>query len=119
MPSEHDCPDTQMLAPVPALPQPPQLLGSVLVLVHAPLQSASGSAPQVQVPALQNWPLVQALPHEPASRAPQLLLSDSGFTQLPPQSMSVRGHEVTHLPNEHTWAVLRQSLPWLPASTEH
>ena len=73
-----------MLAPVPALPQPPQLLGSVLVSVHAPLQEASGAAPQEQAPLLQNSPPVQALPHEPASREPQLLSSESGFTQLLP-----------------------------------
>ena len=73
-----------MLVPASALPQPPQLAMSVLVLVQAPPQKASGALPQVQTPVLQNSPPVQAWPHEPASRGPQLSLSERVFTQLVP-----------------------------------
>jgi hypothetical protein len=106
-------PPVQTKGPPPSGEQPPQLLLSLLVLVQTPLQNASGAAPQVQAPALQNSPPRQELPQEavPLANGPQLPLSVSGFTQLLPHWMSPVGQETTHLPEEQTWPLVQMLVP--------
>lgn len=63
-------------------PQAPQLLTSLCVSTHIPLQSCLGAA-QVgtQAPAVHDCPIGHARPH-----APQLLGSVCVSTQAPPQT---------------------------------
>lgn len=65
------------------LPQAPQLAGSVLMFLQAPLQQVcpgphAGLQVNWQVPFTQFWPLAQARP-----QAPQLLTSLLVLTQVP------------------------------------
>ena len=62
--------------------QKPQWLGSVLVLIQAPLQLVVPlGQPVPQLPFAQVWPEAQTLP-----QAPQLLLSVWVFTQAVPHT---------------------------------
>lgn len=60
------------------LPQPPQLLGSVCVFTHWPLQSVPAQV-ATQEPFWQLWPLVHAFP-----QLPQFCGSVWVFTQVLP-----------------------------------
>jgi hypothetical protein len=69
------------------MPQPPQLLGSVLVFTQVPLQSFSPVAQfWLQTPMSHRLPAPQTLPH-----CPQLLGSLSVLVQTPPHSCSPPG----------------------------
>jgi hypothetical protein len=68
-------PFAQLCPPEQALPQAPQLAGSVAVVTQVVPQSVCPVA-QPQEPFEQLWPLAQAVPH-----APQLLESVAVFVQ--------------------------------------
>lgn len=71
----------------------PQLLASVLVFTHVPLQLVVPLG-HVHTPALHVVPPLHALAH-----VPQLLLSVEVFTQLEPHNVDPLGH--VHTPLEH------------------
>jgi len=69
-----------------ALPQPPQLVGSVSTSTHAPLQSFVFE-PHTHVPDWQTAPAPHVLPH-----APQLVGSIEVSVHSPPQYVSPTRH---------------------------
>jgi hypothetical protein len=71
-------------------PQAPQLLISVCVFVHVPLQVVAPTAQELHVPAVQLFPAGQA-----RAQAPQFWLSLSSFTQRPEQDVNPAGHEAS------------------------
>src|SRR5262249_58313456 len=85
-------PPTQSWPLGPCRPQLPQLLGSLLVLTHVPLQRLCPDG-QVQLPPLQLWPPPQTRP-----QTPQLLASVCRLTQPPAQAVSGLGQSRTQLP---------------------
>ena len=103
---------------VHAWPQLPQFWSSVWVFTHEPEQLLSVPQPEappsgvlvlaVQVPALQTWVLVQAVP-----QAPQLLLLVWRFTQLLPQAVWPPVQLIWQTPPLQTWLVA-QAWPQLP-----
>ena len=67
LPAGHaQVPAAQLMPPVQAMPQPPQLVLLVLVSTHAPLQFVR-PAPQedIQRPAEQTCPVAHVVVHEP------------------------------------------------------
>jgi hypothetical protein len=96
VPLEHEqLPATQFCDVEQALPQPPQLFGSVLVLVHTPPHSVRLPW-QVHAPPLQVAPAGQALP-----QLPQLFgsVAELAHEQAPPEHT---------WPDEHEWPQLPQ-----------
>jgi hypothetical protein len=87
------------------LPQPPQLLGSLVVSLQTPLHRISGFV-QAQVPFWQLVPPVQLVPHPP-----QLVGSICSFTHEAPHCMRPAPHIIMHVPFE-------QALP-MPQLTLH
>src|SRR5581483_9940961 len=89
----------------------PQLVASVLVLVHVVPHMVIGAEhvePPVHVPPVQLWPPVQALPHEP-----QLLLSVFGSMHVPLHGIMVPVQVLSaHRPPEHTCDA--QVIPHVP-----
>jgi hypothetical protein len=94
-PPEQDGEPVPTLGPGQTLPQLPQLLGSVLVLTHAPLQP-DWPAPQ-QTEFMHAFCPMHLLPH-----APQLLLSVVSLTQAPLHEFGVDPAQARpHLLPEH------------------
>jgi hypothetical protein len=85
-----------------AMPQPPQLLGSLLVSVHVPLQSVCPDG-QPPPPLATQVPLEQVVP-EPHTlpQLPQLLGSLARVTQAPAHSTVPDGQLITQVPPAHT-----------------
>jgi hypothetical protein len=84
-------PRLQTWVPVQALPQLPQLFGSVSVRMQTPLQSEKLLLGQLQV-LLAQVPPVQVSP-----QPPQLAESLAVFTQRPLQRVKPVGHAVWHM----------------------
>jgi hypothetical protein len=77
-----------------AIPHPPQLAGSLLVLVHAPEQLVRPAPHEAaQVPPPQICPEAHARPH-----IPQLALSVWRLLQVVPHAVCPTGHEIWHVP---------------------
>jgi hypothetical protein len=76
------------------MPHAPQLLESVLMFTHDPLQLVRPE-PQTVVHAEfeQTWPPVQACPHDP-----QFATSDASATQAPEQFVWPLVHTTVHCP---------------------
>jgi hypothetical protein len=93
-PAMHDWPAMQATA------QPPQLLWSVIVSTHVPLQNVV-PVPQIDAhaPAVHDWPAGHARP-----QAPQWLLSLDVSTQAPPHIVrgAVHIEAGRHVPVTHT-----------------
>jgi hypothetical protein len=88
-------------------PQKPQLLGSVAVSTHCPLQSSLVSG-QAHCPMTHSLPPVQTLPH-----APQLLGSLAVSTHVPLHEVCPVGQPTTHWLSSHFWPGA-QAWPQLP-----
>jgi hypothetical protein len=87
-------PKLQTWLDVQALPQLPQLAGSCCRRTHV-FPHFVNPAWHVQLELMQ-VPLVHA-----ALQLPQLLESDAGLMQMPPQRMKPLGHALWHTPAEH------------------
>jgi hypothetical protein len=113
---------------VPAVPTPhgpvaPQYLSLVVGSMQAPPQLTSVARHDVvHEPVEHTCPDGQAIPAVPLSAvahcpvAPQKALLDAGSTQLPPQLISVPGHETWQVPVLQTWPA-RQGIPALPPAS--
>jgi hypothetical protein len=111
--------------PVPPVPQPavaPQCWLLVDGSTHVPLQLISlPGQDTAHIPPLQTWPeghWTPALPASPAPQpavAPQWCGSEDGSTHLPPQLISLPGHETEQLPLLQT-SPDGHCVPGLPAS---
>jgi hypothetical protein len=112
-------PATHASPPPQVTPQPPQLLVSFAVLMHAPLQ--------YEVPIGQQMPLVHvcveshavpvlppSTPHPPV--APQLGRLVFGSMHIPPHSTRPDWQDSWHVPPLHTWPPT-QAVPGVPPST--
>jgi hypothetical protein len=81
-----------------ALPQAPQLAGSLASDVHAePHKVSSGG--QAHVPPTHICPSAHATPH-----APQCSTSDPRSTHPPPQAVRLPVQDFAHVPRLQTWA---------------
>jgi hypothetical protein len=70
--------------PVQVTPHAPQLVESVCVFTHDPLQSTSGDVQlALHAPELHTWVPLQVVLHDP-----QFCASSCRLTQTPPQSVS-------------------------------
>src|SRR5690606_8539970 len=105
-PASTHCPAAQFWPSGQAIPQPPQLLRSVMVLAHVPLQSV-WLGPQPQTPPVQLCPVGQALPHAPQCCALVIgltqvpsheMLPATGQPQLPPAQLSLAPHMLSQAP---------------------
>ena len=72
-------------SPPQPLPQPPQLLASLVVATHAPSQAVGKGSVQVIAPV--HWPFVHAAPPQSLSHAPQFCESLSVSVQPPSQQL--------------------------------
>ena len=92
------------------LPQVPQLVVSLVVSVHVPLQTMkpAGQPTAAQTPALQRWPAGHALPHDP-----QWALLFMTSAQALPHIICVAGHISVHAPLAQSWPC-GQRLPQAP-----
>ena len=92
------------------MPQPPQLVGSLLVSVQTPRQRVPLSK-QPQLPLWQLVPPPQRTPHAPQSR---LLVCRS--THALPHVVSPVAQAPVHSPDEQSWLPV-QALPHVPQSS--
>jgi hypothetical protein len=93
------CPDRQVDPPVHAFPHAPQLLLSVCVLTHAPLQNVAPVVAQAQAPF---WQVAPPEPLHVVPHPPQLALSLFKLTHAPLQSVRFPVHMAAHLPRLQT-----------------
>jgi hypothetical protein len=111
-PATH-VPPLQVLPPGHALPQAPQLLGSVSVLMQR-LPHSLVDPPQLHTPPTQFWPVPHAVVHEPqwpmsVTRSTHALLQlVSGFPA------SFEPHTSVHAPVEHVGVAGGQTSPQPP-----
>lgn len=133
-------PSTHLWSELQVTPHPPQLFGSVAVLMHAPPQhpspSSQGSeAPQRHAPSTQLSPGAHAgvhtgLWHTPAThvspastsqetpQAPQCVVEVDRSAHVPPQQVSPAAHRAEpphrHVPDVHLSPVGEQTFPQAP-----